>query len=148
MLDFNPRSREGSDAASATFRQHTQDFNPRSREGSDCSTVHPSDQDNDFNPRSREGSDRNFLHCRVCVFISIHAPAKGATSFRNVSPAYARFQSTLPRRERHLSRKKRRAGTRYFNPRSREGSDQNKRSCLITYLHFNPRSREGSDGQP
>ena len=56
----------------------------------------------------------------------------------------ARFQSTLPRGERHYN-----AHINIkqydFNPRSREGSDQNKQSCLITYLHFNPRSREGSD---
>ena len=76
-----------------------------------------------FNPRSREGSD---LPASVCIaqaaIISIHAPAKGATKnhvlvplVRKISihaPAKgatgdviqvrieAKFQSTLPRRER------------------------------------------------
>ena len=76
----------------------------------------------DFNPRSREGSDElpELLH--FAVFISIHAPAKGATQFRDLLLLIHLFQSTLPRRERLLScvyisaRKN-------FNPRSREGSD-------------------------
>ena len=33
----------------------------------------------------------------------------------------------------------------YFNPRSREGSDEFRRWCLQKQNHFNPRSREGSD---
>ena len=57
--------------------------------------------------------------------ISIHAPAKGAT----ILPACSMQRS------------------RYFNPRSREGSD------LLEYMedyqarNFNPRSREGSDSK-
>ena len=55
--DFNPRSREGSDAQycrSGTMPKH---FNPRSREGSDLPHDHSSAKRVDFNPRSREGSD-------------------------------------------------------------------------------------------
>ena len=33
--NFNPRSREGSDAVQAAFIKKLTDFNPRSREGSD-----------------------------------------------------------------------------------------------------------------
>ena len=62
----------------------------------------------------------------VCfVQISIHAPARGATGNFYSEPSYAKFQSTLPRGERHL--------------------------CLdirICLGDFNPRSREGSDGIP
>ena len=54
--------------------------------------------------------------------ISIHAPAKGATSAARTS-----------------------AFASYFNPRSREGSDQSSRSFDLFREHFNPRSREGSD---
>ena len=98
-----------------------------------------------FNPRSREGSDALFSCFYTFLFISIHAPAKGATTGRwtadlqfDISihaPAkgatpngygsvhkLSGFQSTLPRRERPsleiLSGRH-----RYFNPRSREGSD-------------------------
>ena len=56
-------------------------FNPRSREGSDnmCKIV-LYDVFN-FNPRSREGSDFRYRCVIVALgMISIHAPAKGATT--------------------------------------------------------------------
>ena len=34
---------------------------------------------------------------------------------------------------------------RYFNPRSREGSDDKLLGGLVFFVDFNPRSREGSD---
>ena len=54
-----------------------------------------------FNPRSREGSDttRNFKF--FCFYISIHAPARGATIRDcDISREHVAFQSTLPRGER------------------------------------------------
>ena len=56
------------------------------------------------------------------VKISIHAPAKGATRYHNTNRNQYRFQSTLPRRERHeyIELVKEYSD---FNPRSREGSD-------------------------
>ena len=77
--------------------------------------------------------------------ISIHAPAKGATS--RVYPwsfFFTAFQSTLPRRERR-------------NRNSAHGCDSGFQStlprrerlkfaiCHCIYYDFNPRSREGSD---
>ena len=59
------------------------------------------------------------------TFISIHAPAKGAT--------------------RPLTRPS--SSARYFNPRSREGSDVQRLLSKRTQYHFNPRSREGSDAE-
>ena len=77
-------------------------FNPRSREGSDVVFIHWSFIVAYFNPRSREGSDGGErVMLRPEYFISIHAPAKGATA-----------------EERGVS-----MGVANFNPRSREGSD-------------------------
>ena len=56
---FNPRSRGGSDKANCTKKRAEQDFNPRSRGGSDDSLIF------------------YFIHL---YFISIHAPAEGATA--------------------------------------------------------------------
>ena len=78
-----------------------------------------------------------------------------------------RFQSTLPRGERPPSFPARSRCCRYFNPRSREGSDGPSDVTLLTVpvfqstlprgerhlpqtrcpenVYFNPRSREGSD---
>ena len=144
---FNPRSREGSDEDVEFLQKYLQDFNPRSREGSDLyqsrilflkflfqSTLPRRERlfnhlaihiyFHDFNPRSREGSDADgsciqhpsiwisihapakgatrMRYAASCGFyISIHAPAKGATLQKMPQPIFVlRFQSTLPRRER------------------------------------------------
>ena len=75
-----------------------------------------------FNPRSREGSDKVFLFLDWFKDISIHAPAKGATVFRDFQAKFFKFQSTLPRRERPLTEVII-PDALNFNPRSREGSD-------------------------
>ena len=59
---------------------HRNDFNPRSREGSDNVPGIMSVADKHFNPRSREGSDKRADGKCMMSNISIHAPAKGATS--------------------------------------------------------------------
>ena len=82
-----------------------------------------------FNPRSREGSDIVSVLFSLGICISIHAPAKGATSSTSFSVSMVLFQSTLPRRERLANRSTAAAATTHFNPRSREGSD------LLSYSH-------------
>ena len=99
-----------------------------------------------FNPRSREGSDIS-------------------TTFNYI--ILKKFQSSLPRGERHIFRLIV-SSAAYFNPRSREGSDfedaltasreleisilapargatQIQRRMISHVGNFNPRSREGSD---
>ena len=56
--------------------------------------------------------------------ISIHAPARGATNSTVKPPNSKSFQSTLPRGERRFSNQFCRRTKNYFNPRSREGSDE------------------------
>ena len=67
-------------------------FNPRSREGSDLASIPLiSCFMSYFNPRSREGSDVAALAAGfMYLWISIHAPARGATS-----PSYA-YSSQKP----------------------------------------------------
>ena len=85
---------------------------------SGCTVVY-----GNFNPRSREGSDRNKIVVAPGLYISIRAPARGATG------------STL----------RAAAEIGNFNPRSREGSDAITPAVYSRCPHFNPRSREGSD---
>ena len=144
-------------------------FNPRSREGSDADKVTGETFSVDFNPRSREGSD--FIRAIVASFtlISIHAPAKGATQELRPEARLLQFQSTLPRRERPFSAVATKGGCAIsihapakgatgskgttenyysdFNPRSREGSDPMRSRSVADVRHFNPRSREGSDNE-
>ena len=77
-------------------------FNPHSHEGSDCFFLyHHLPYCNNFNPHSHEGSD----------------------SFSRILSWHPRrFQSTLPRRERHIFITFQ-ILFRNFNPHSHEGSD-------------------------
>ena len=77
--DFNPRSREGSDKNAESEQWVSLDFNPRSREGSDTTAAAVMGEFQNFNPRSREGSDADALQISNSAWISIHAPARGAT---------------------------------------------------------------------
>ena len=67
-----------SDASSGSIGRSY--FNPRSREGSDQAAAKESRGGGNFNPRSREGSDVGRCNLERLTAISIHAPAKGATS--------------------------------------------------------------------
>ena len=81
ILHFNPRSRTGSDSNRPPGDTQTRiNFNPRSRTGSD--RLHPLAHlhQGHFNPRSRTGSDLGiFLPIFFITPISTHAPAQGAT---------------------------------------------------------------------
>ena len=75
-----------------------------------------------FNPRAREGRDAaaaaQIHHCNV----SIHAPARGATTPERAAEFVEEFQSTRPRGARRRDEQQRRA-VASFNPRAREGRD-------------------------
>ena len=100
--------------------------------------------------------------------ISIHAPAKGATSqpcrlcvpCRDFNPRSregsdlavgdilkhsAQFQSTLPRRERRPVSLIWVASSRFQSTLPRRERPGTPSSCTLPGSHFNPRSREGSD---
>ena len=102
-------------------------FKPRPRYGSDVSGKGSTYSSSGFNPRSREGSDIVDTRGETYIDVSIHAPAKGATSIVNIhsifkfcfnprsregsdpeggcrTSHFREFQSTLPRRERRLKR--------------------------------------------
>ena len=77
-----------------------------------------------FNPRSHERSDKSCSFTSLhLILISIHAPTRGATYAPNTPLFASRFQSTLPREERHNGCGIRHSLYPYFNPRSHERSD-------------------------
>ena len=80
IIRFNSRSREGSDVAIARLEWRDDSFNSRSREGSDVEVLAKLHSQDSFNSRSREGSDVVSKFRRVNTRVSIHAPARGATS--------------------------------------------------------------------
>ena len=98
--------------------------------------------------------------------VSIHAPAMGATDqsirlvphrpFQSTRPRWARlilslkislagmFQSTRPRWARHEFTKHP-AGYISFNPRARDGRDNEWQTLGMLIQCFNPRARDGRD---
>ena len=79
-LDFNPRSREGSD--SMVLHVGIRMFSISIHAPARGATIHMTflaPKYRYFNPRSREGSDALLSALLYCFSISIHAPARGAT---------------------------------------------------------------------
>ena len=122
---------------------------------------------NDFNPRSREGSDSGYSSCDFYNGISIHAPARGATTASAIWSICCKISIHAPARGATQHRQRQQSIQHYFNPRSREGSDSTEQLIDETPYqfqstlprgerrrqtagqeqagYFNPRSREGSD---
>ena len=80
IINFNPRSHERSDDVLHVRTNRDLYFNPRSHERSDGKEIFIESFEKYFNPRSHERSDQNFS--KTCREL-------------------AKFQSTLPREERH-----------------------------------------------
>ena len=124
-INFNPRSREGSDLNQPLFLFIHHKFQSTLPRGERRLIQITKRQTENFNPRSREGSDASVSVAATAVGISIHAPARGATELdchiimheENFNPRsregsdrkaitilslLQKFQSTLPRGERHI----------------------------------------------
>ena len=72
-------------------------FNSRPRAGGDEHAVRAVHSRGYFNSRPRAGGDSPRAVWIALVVISIHAPARGATPFSNLSSSPDRFQFTPPR---------------------------------------------------
>ena len=79
ITNFNPRSCERSDQCQCTKHMRRLNFNPRSCERSDLPKDWCMYCLRYFNPRSCERSDNQRNNNPPHIFISIHAPARGAT---------------------------------------------------------------------
>ena len=76
-----------------------------------------------FNPRSREGSDTIHIISVNKSIISIHAPAKGATTFSLSLRRIIKISIHAPAKGATDRDAMGVTITKNFNPRSREGSD-------------------------
>ena len=119
-----------------------------------------------FNPRAREGRDSRGTRKRGLRGVSIHAPARGATTRQNLFLCVFLFQSTRPRGARPALPYFRMT-LFCFNPRAREGRDLDYSFSQARFdsfqstrprgarhsefldsrrlKRFNPRAREGRD---
>ena len=89
-----------------------------------CAATVPTSTPFNFNPRSREGSDTRYCMLVDNTVISIHAPAKGATMIGGESDSGTGISIHAPAKGATCGPRKWSAMRWYFNPRSREGSDQ------------------------
>ena len=146
--DFNPRSREGSDTIiHVIMGGHIlfQSTLPRGeRRGIRCVR---SLRCINFNPRSREGSDENRWEYIRFSAISIHAPARGATAEVVIYPQLLKFQSTLPRGERRIDWRAWISDAEISIHAPARGATRSQTCLRRSPRNFNPRSREGSDDE-
>ena len=77
----------------------------------------------DFNPRTRMGCDFGVVDRCIFRFISIHAPAWGATHQSSTALILILFQSTHPHGVRHCFTSILTRTLGNFNPRTRMGCD-------------------------
>ena len=81
-----------------------------------------------FNPRPREGGDSLFGGKKVDpVVVSIHAPAKGATSVLTEDDQYPHVSIHAPAKGATRLPSLVATGRFCFNPRPREGGDESRR---------------------
>ena len=168
-INFNPRSREGSDKSSQSLSNAVNQISIHApAKGATCSSdnLFPSQSisihapakgatDSAHNLRfihvfqsTLPRRERLFESYGICfrVDISIHAPAKGATPFATfLSNRRPAFQSTLPRRERRHKFRIIAAHFRISIHAPAKGATAMSRSTSPLMPDFNPRSREGSD---
>ena len=170
-LRFNPRPRTGSDGLPRPETRFWECFNPRPRTGSDrwCSSAScgcPC-----FNPRPRTGSDlaatgflvEDYVSIRAPARgatvaprrrsqprkVSIRAPARGATVFGFLVGACVVVSIRAPARGATWKQTTHDHCFRCFNPRPRTGSDLQNATLNVdgSSRRFNPRPRTGSDTQ-
>ncbi len=141
----------------------------RPRGARPAATDRPAAASRGFNPRARAGRDQinasgvgvhaEFQSTRPRgarlfggrgwvdpVKVSIHAPARGATSVTQPNNHTDLFQSTRPRGARLPASAPERRLRRRFNPRARAGRDVGLHRCSrLLAGGFNPRARAGRD---
>ena len=97
-------------------------FNSRARKGRDSILPLIASSLFSFNSRARKGRDLKENPNVITVRVSIHAPARGATTAECPWTVHERFNSRA-RKGRDRAPRPPRAGTSSFNSRARKGRD-------------------------
>ena len=124
VSDFNPRSREGSDVQSLLHRPRSQLFQstlPRRERPSWLWLVFRLMAFQSTLPRRERRHE--LWKILICFYISIHAPAKGATRGYVHGADAACISIHAPAKGATVDQYQRLRSINHFNPRSREGSD-------------------------
>ena len=122
-------------------------FNPRSHEGSDHPVLLARHEQAISIHTPAKGATASGDGNRNRPEISIHTPAKGATFFLPTSFLAVEFQSTLPQRERHYTTYCNMAAPGISIHAPAKGATRPLTRPSSSARYFNPRSREGSDAE-
>ena len=122
-------------------------FNPRSGAGSDkLINFTVNEQEVSIHAPAR-GATSPAVDIQEVISVSIHAPARGATPLTKPLLDSGKFQSTLPRGERPT--RTRRKGSHFMFQSTLPRGERRPGFQRARRLHsFNPRSRAGSDAEP
>ncbi len=164
---FNPRSRTGSDMRNKRQTDIFGEFQSTLPHGERHCCASQKILDHLFQSTLPHGERLSAEYVLKYIrYVSIHAPARGATALSAVVSATTSFQSTLPHGERPAGEAQYGDITEFqstlphgerqgfpesyqvkvsFNPRSRTGSDIAPAPPPRRSPGFNPRSRTGSD---
>ena len=132
---FNPRSHEGSDTTSKYLHQFLSISILAPTRGATISTQVVILHGRDFNPRSHEGSDKVDDKGYPWGYISILAPTRGATIVKLLIEVIVKFQSSLPRGERHFP-KFPIQGKNLFQSSLPRGERHQHTSCYLAWTGF------------
>ena len=103
VLSFNPRTHTGCDPAPISFGVDYLSFNPRTHTGCDNSSCEPSDSSIFVSIHApTRGATRRKNKSKGYVIVSIHAPTRGATNFGRFFVSKNKFQSTHPHGVRRI----------------------------------------------
>ena len=143
MMNFNPRSREGSDITESVLKKYPMLFQstlPR-RERPEPNLALVTAAIISIHAPAK-GATYSAEEAIKVIEISIHAPAKGATIYTGGLAKVTLFQSTLPRRERpDLHTSKAQVVTISIHAPAK-GATVRERSDGKGNSYFNPRSRD------
>ena len=124
FISIHAPARGATSSAEILLSYHPVNFNPRSREGSDRTSlsVMPANSKISIHAPAR-GATLYTFHGRSPLLISIHAPARGATSASCRSMSSSANFNPRSREGSDYTFVVHQSPFLNFNPRSREGSD-------------------------
>ena len=121
--DFNPRARVGRDDIPPRARQRCMDFNPRARVGRDTLNSQLILYHRSFQSTRPRGARREKPLQTRLIFISIHAPAWGATRLPSGRKLFYPISIHAPAWGATTSGSMSSTRSSHFNPRARVGRD-------------------------
>jgi len=144
-LSFNPRAHAGRDSSIAFSICWPSVFQSTRPRGARPTQVFDEDCPVSFNPRAHAGRDTAATDKVHKVYVSIHAPTRGATQLQPQPDSPVVFQSTRPRGARHGKRHGRVYISRFQSTRPRGARLRLCQFRPSPDFCFNPRAHAGRD---